>query len=161
MEEILIECSPGVSGDMLLGAFHDLGVPKKIIEKPLNCIGLGNLYDLHFIESKSCSIRGIKVEIDKIDQSNKRNWSSIRDLILNSTLEKNLQKRIYKVFESLAMAEGKVHGIDPEQVHFHEIGAIDSLVDIIGVCASIEYLKPQKVLFKLIMGNYQYHHLQS
>ena len=145
MEEILIECSPGVSGDMLLGAFHDLGVPKKIIEKPLNSIGLGNLYDLHFIESQSCSIRGIKVKIDKIDQSHKRNWSSIRDLILKSTLEKNLQKRIYKVFESLAIAEGKVHGIDPEQVHFHEIGAIDSLVDIIGVCASIEYLKPQKV----------------
>ena len=56
-----------------------------------------------------------------------------------------MQKRIYEVFESLAKAEGKVHGINPEDVHFHEIGAIDSLVDIIGVCASIEYLKPKKV----------------
>ena len=145
MEEILIECSPGVSGDMLLGAFHDLGVPKNIIEEALIGIGLENLYDLHFGESKSCSIRGIKVDIDKIDQSTKRDWSSIKDLILKGRLEKQLKKRIYEVFESLALAEGKVHGIDPEEVHFHEIGAIDSLIDIIGVCASIEYLKPKKV----------------
>ncbi len=145
MEEILIECSPGVSGDMLLGAFHDLGVPKNIIEKALACIGLENLYVLHFIESQSCSIRGIKVDIDKIEQNTKRDWRSIKDLISKSRLEKNLQQRIYEVFESLAIAEGKVHGIDPDKVHFHEIGAIDSLVDIIGVCASIEYLKPKKV----------------
>ena len=145
MEEILIECSPGVSGDMLLGAFYDLGVPKNIIEKTLACIGLENLYDLNFRESKSCSIRGIKVDIEKIDQSTKRDWSSIKELILKAPLEKKLQKRIYEVFESLALAEGRVHGINPEDVHFHEIGAIDSLVDIIGVCTSIEYLKPKTV----------------
>ena len=145
MEEILIECSPGVSGDMLLGAFYDLGVPKNIIEKTLASIGLENLYDLNFRESKSCSIRGIKVDIEKIDRSTKRDWSSIKELILKAPLEKKLQKRIYEVFESLALAEGRVHGINPEDVHFHEIGAIDSLVDIIGVCTSIEYLKPKTV----------------
>ena len=161
MEEILIECSPGVSGDMLLGAFHDLGVPKNIIEKTLACIGLKNLYNLHFRESQSRSIRGIKVDIDKIDQSTKRDWGSIKDLILKARLEKKLQKRIYEVFESLALAEGKVHGIDPEKVHFHEVGAIDSLVDIIGVCASIEYLKPNKVFCNeptLGRGFVQSHH---
>ena len=81
----------------------------------------------------------------KIDQSTKRDWRNIKDLISKAKLEKQLKKRIYQVFESLAIAEGKVHGIDPEKVHFHEIGAIDSLVDIIGVCTSIEYLKPKKV----------------
>jgi len=145
MEEILIECSPGVSGDMLLAAFYDLGVPKKVIEKTLSSLGLDSLYSLNFRESQNCSIRGIKVEVEKIDQSTKRNWSSIKELILKSKLEKLLKKRIYEVFESLAIAEGRVHGIDPEKVHFHEIGAIDSLVDIVGVCASIEYLKPKKV----------------
>ena len=145
MEEILIECSPGVSGDMLLGAFYDLGVPKNIIEKPLARIGLENLYNLNFKESKSCSIRGTKVEIGKIDQSTKRDWRNIKDLISKAQLEKQLKKRIYSVFESLALAEGIVHGIDSEKVHFHEIGAIDSLIDIVGVCASIEYLKPKRV----------------
>ncbi len=145
MEEILIECSPGVSGDMLLGAFYDLGVPKYEIEKTLACFGLENLYCLNFRESQNCSIRGIKVDVEKVDQSTKRDWKNIKDLILKAQLEEQLKKRIYEVFESLAIAEGIVHGINPEEVHFHEIGAIDSLVDIIGVCTSIEYLKPKKV----------------
>ncbi len=145
MEEILIECSPGVSGDMLLGAFYDLGVPKYEIEKTLSCFGLENFYYLNFRESQNCSIRGIKVDVEKFDQSTRRDWKSIKDLILKAQLEKKLKKRIYDVFESLALAEGRVHGINPEEVHFHEIGAIDSLVDIIGVCTSIEYLKPKNV----------------
>ena len=62
MEDIFIECSPGISGDMLLGAFYDLGVPKKVIEQPLIDLGLIDLYNLKFEESKSCSIRGIKAK---------------------------------------------------------------------------------------------------
>ena len=146
MEDIFIECSPGISGDMLLGAFYDLGVPKKVIEQPLIDLGLKELYKLEFEESKSSSIRGIKSKIENIDGSQiKRNWRSIKELILNGNLEDKLQQIIYEVFESLANAEGKVHGIKPEDVHFHEIGSIDSLVDIIGVCSAINYLKPRKV----------------
>ena len=146
MESIFIECSPGISGDMLLGAFYDLGVPKKVIEQPLIDIGLKHLYNLEFKESKSCSIRGIKAKVESINSSStKRNWRNIKELILNGNLEKNLQNIIYAVFESLANAEGKVHGINPEDVHFHEIGAIDSLVDIIGVSAAFNYLNPERV----------------
>ena len=146
MEDVLIECSPGISGDMLLGAFYDLGVPKKVIERPLIDLGLKDLYQLDFKESKSCSIRGIKAKVENIDCSPiKRTWRSIKELILNGHLEDKLKKIIYEVFESLAIAEGKVHGIKSEDVHFHEIGAIDSLVDIIGVCAALNYLNPNKV----------------
>ena len=145
MSEVLIECSPGVSGDMLLGAFYDLGVPKNAIEKPLSELGLENLYRLKFKETKSCSVRGINVEVEIIDQISKRNWQSIKKLIKNSNLEKKLQITIFKVFESLAIAEGKVHGINPEDVHFHEIGSIDSLVDIVGVCAALNYLNPKRI----------------
>ncbi|KGF91046.1 MULTISPECIES: nickel pincer cofactor biosynthesis protein LarC [Prochlorococcus] len=146
MEDILIECSPGISGDMLLGAFYDLGVPKKIIEKPLIDLGLKDLYNLEFKESKSCSIRGIKAKVENIDSCPiNRDWRSIKKLILNGHLEDNLQQIIYEVFESLASAEGKVHGIKPDHVHFHEIGAIDSLVDIIGVCAALNFLNPKRI----------------
>ncbi len=146
MEDVFIECSPGISGDMLLGAFYDLGVPKKVIEQPLVDLGLANLYSLEFKESKSFSIRGIKTKVQNIDcNSTKRNWKSIKELILNGNLEEKLKQRIYEVFESLASAEGKVHGIKSEDVHFHEIGAIDSLVDIIGVCAALNYLNPKRV----------------
>ena len=116
-----------------------------MIEKPLIDLGLENLYRLNFKESKSQSIRGIKVEVYKEDKVTKRNWKSIKELISCSNLEKKLQKKIYRVFESLAIAEGQVHGIKPEDVHFHEIGAIDSLIDIIGVCAAIHHLNPKKV----------------
>ena len=146
MEDILIECSPGISGDMLLGALYDLGVPTKVIEKPLIDLGLRGLYHLEFKESKSSSIRGIKLKVEKIDSSPlKRTWRSIKELILNGNLEDKLKQKIYEVFESLANAEGKVHGIKSEDVHFHEIGAIDSLVDIVGVCAAFNYLNPKKV----------------
>ena len=146
MEELLIDCSPGVSGDMLLGAFYDLGVPEKIIEQPLINLGLGNLYSLKFKESKSCSIRGVNVQVKNIGPNiKKRDWRSIKELFLNSNLENKLLKIIYEVFESLAIAESNVHGINPEDVHFHEIGAIDSLVDIVGVCAAFNYLNPKKV----------------
>ena len=71
MEDVLIECSPGISGDMLLGAFFDLGVPKKVIEQPLVDLGLRDKYNLEFQESKSFSIRGIKAQVKKRDYSKK------------------------------------------------------------------------------------------
>ena len=146
MNDVLIECSPGISGDMLLGAFYDLGVPKKVIEQPLINLGLKDQYNLDFNQSKSCSIRGINAKVENIDCGiKKRNWRCIKQLILNGNLEDKLQKLIFNVFESLANAEGKVHGINSEDVHFHEIGAIDSLVDIIGVCAALHYLNPKNV----------------
>jgi len=146
MEDVFIECSPGISGDMLLGAFYDLGVPKKVIEKPLIDLGFQDSYHLEFKESRSCSIRGVKAKVKNIDCSSiKRTWRSIKELILNGHLEDKLKKIIYEVFESLAIAEGKVHGIKSDEVHFHEIGAIDSLVDIIGVCAALNYLNPKRV----------------
>jgi len=162
MDDVLIECSPGSSGDMLLGAFYDLGVPKKVIEQPLIDLGLKDLYQLDFEESKSCSIRGIKAKVENIDCSPiKRTWRSIKELISNGNLEDNLKQIIYEVFESLASAEGKVHGIKSENVHFHEIGAIDSLVDIIGVCAALNYLNPKKVFCNepmLVIGFVQTEH---
>jgi len=146
MEDVLIECSPGISGDMLLGAFYDLGVPKQVIEQPLIDLGLKDLYHLEFKESKSSSIRGIRVKVENISRRPfKRTWRSIKELISNGNLEDKLKQKIYEVFESLANAEGKVHGIKSEDVHFHEIGAIDSLVDIVGVCAAFNYLNPKKV----------------
>ena len=93
MEDVLIECSPGISGDMLLAAFYDLGVPKKVIEQPLIVLGLKDLYYLDFKESKSCSIRGIKARVENVDRSpTKRTWKSIKELISNGKLEDKLKE---------------------------------------------------------------------
>ena len=145
MEDLLIECSPGISGDMLLAAFYDLGVPKEVIEKPLFDLGLSRSYLLSFNEGKSKSLRGIKTNVKILDNSQKRTWKDIKNLILKGNLAKSLEKNIIAVFSALAKAESSVHGIAPEDVYFHEIGSIDSLVDIFGVCAAINYLKPKKI----------------
>ena len=145
MNEILIECSPGISGDMLLAAFYDLGVPQNVLEKPLIKLGLKNYFSLSFNESKSYTLRGVKAKVDVLKNNKNKKWKDIKKLILNGFLDKDLESMIIKVFESLAIAEGKVHGVHPDDVHFHEIGSIDSLVDVIGVCSAIHYLKPKNV----------------
>ena len=145
MSEILIECSPGISGDMLLAAFYDLGVPQTVFEKPLIKLGLKNFFTLTFNESKSYTFRGVKAEVSVLRNNNKKKWKDIKKLILNGLLDKGLESMIIKVFELLAIAEGKVHGVGPDVVHFHEIGSTDSLVDVIGVCAAIHYLKPKNI----------------
>ena len=145
MNEILIECSPGISGDMLLAAFYDLGVPQTVFEKPLIKLGLRNFFSLSFNESKSKTLRGVKAEVNVLINNKKKKWIDIKKLIMSGSLDKELESMIIKVFESLAIAEGKVHGIHPDKVHFHEIGSTDSLVDIIGVCAGIHYLKPKNI----------------
>ena len=145
MDEILIECSPGISGDMLLAAFYDLGVPKNIFEKPLIKIGLESYFSLSFNESRSNSFRGMKAEINVFKDNKKKQWREIKKLILSGNFDKNLELMILNVFESLAIAEAQVHGVDPDDIHFHEIGSIDSLVDVIGVCAAINYLKPKNI----------------
>tara|TARA_Y100001970_G_scaffold200773_1_gene244238 strand:+ start:9454 stop:10686 length:1233 start_codon:yes stop_codon:yes gene_type:complete len=143
MEEYYIECSPGISGDMLLGALNDLGVPLDVIEEPLISLGLENFYNLSFNESKSLSIRGIQAKIEVLDNSHRRDWRSIKEFILKGSLKSELEKNIIGVFQTLAEAEAKVHGIDPDEVHFHEIGSIDSIIDIVGVCAGFHYLRPK------------------
>ncbi len=145
MDEILIECTPGISGDMLLAAFYDLGVPQSVFEKPLIKLGLKNFFSLSFHESKSYTLRGVKAEVNVLINNKKKKWKDIKQLILSAHLDKDLEIMIIKVFELLAIAEGKVHGHHPDEVHFHEIGNTDSLVDVIGVCAAIQYLKPQNI----------------
>jgi len=145
MDEIIIECSPGISGDMLMAALYDLGVPQDVFEKPFIKLGLKDFFSLSFYESQSCSLRGVKAEVNILKNNKEKKWKDIKKLILSGSLDRDLESMIIKVFELLAIAEGRVHGVPTDEVHFHEIGRIDSLVDIIGVCAAIYYLKPKNI----------------
>ncbi len=146
MKSLYIDCPNGMSGDMILAAFLDLGVPKEIIEAPLFKIGMKDSFSLTIEETKNYNFRGTKVSVHESEGNPKpRKWLDIQKLINNSLWEEDLRKKVFLVFESLARAEASVHGTDINLVHFHEIGAIDSLVDIIGVCACINYIKPSKI----------------
>ena len=145
MDDILIDCSPGISGDMLLAALYDLGVPQIVFEKPLFKLGLKNFFSLAFHESKTSSLRGVKAEVNVLIKNKKKKWKDIKKLILSGLLEKDLESMIINVFEALAIAEARVHDVPADEVHFHEIGNTDSIVDIVGVCAAIHYLKPKNI----------------
>ena len=132
MKSIFIDCSSGVSGDMLLGGFIDLGVPSNIINDPLKSLGLSDDYHFKYEEGKTINLRGIRVSIqDNYSTQKSRTWLEIRELITTSNLSIPLKESILKVFQLIAEVESFVHGISADKVHFHEIGCIDSLVDII------------------------------
>ena len=146
MSALVIDCPTGLAGDMLLSALLDLGVPELVIHEPLQALGLAKAYGLNIEESQSGGLRGLRLTVRNEDPSPPhRRWSDLRRLISEASLSASLKTRVLKVFQALADAEATVHGCAPDQVHFHEIGAIDSLVDVIGVCAGIEHLAPDLI----------------
>ena len=146
MSALVIDCPTGLAGDMLLSALLDLGVPESVVHEPLQALGLAKAYGLKVEESQSCGLRGLRLTVTS-EESNPphRRWSDLRQLISNASLSPSLKTKVLKVFQALADAEATVHGCPPDQVHFHEIGAIDSLVDVIGVCAGFENLSPDSI----------------
>lgn len=139
------DCFSGISGDMTLGAFTDLGVPVSYLKDSIR----ENLLDEFDISMERKSVNGIDVsDISVIydrDSKHKRNYGYIKDLIEKSTLSENVKENSLSMFREIALAESKIHGTDIEKTHFHEVGSVDAIVDIVGVCLCIDYLKISKV----------------
>ena len=141
-----IDCPTGVAGDMLLAALLDLGVPAAVIESALADLGLAGLYQLSSEERCSAGLRGLRITVTALEPDPPhRQWLDIRQRIEAATLNPALQQRVLAVFEALAQAEATVHGTSPDSVHFHEVGAIDALVDVVGVCAAMQHLAPARI----------------
>ena len=141
-----IDCPTGLAGDMLLAALLDLGVPLEVVKAPLAQLGLKDLVRLDVEETRSGGLRGRRLSVVGLEPDPPhRHWAEIRDRLQNSSLEPRLLQTVLAVFTALAEAEATVHGQTPESVHFHEVGAIDALVDVVGVCAAIHHLAPQRI----------------
>jgi len=153
MKILYYDCFAGISGDMNLGAMLDLGVDQKYLSKELGKLSVGS-YQLKVSTDKRGGITGTKVDVIVSSQRKKdlkhhhteRTFSDITKLIKISKLSGNVKKISLDIFTRLAMAEGKIHGQKIENVHFHEVGAIDSIVDIIGAAICLDYLKVDKVI---------------
>jgi len=136
----LVDCPTGLAGDMLLAALLDLGVPAAVVEAPLARLGLASHYRLRPEERRSGGLRGLHLGVEVLEQQpGHRPWGALRQLLV-SALEEPLAQRVLSVFALLAEAEAAVHGQPVDAVHFHEVGAIDSLVDVVGVCAGLLHL---------------------
>ena len=136
----LVDCPTGLAGDMLLAALFDLGLPEEAVDGPLAALGLGQAYRLQRVEALSCGLRGVRLRVELTEPSPPhRHWGDLRTQIAAAPLEPALQQRVLEVFTLLAEAEAAVHGCPPEAVHFHEVGAVDALVDVVGVCAGLQH----------------------
>ena len=134
----LLDAPTGLAGTMLLAALLDLGLPEAEIHHPLAALGLADAYRLELEERCSGGLRGLHLAVVSLEpQPPHRHWGELRGQLQAAPWEPALKQRVLEVFGLLAQAEAAVHGHSPEQVHFHEVGALDALVDVVGVCAGL------------------------
>jgi len=153
MKILYYDCFAGISGDMNLGAMLDLGVDQKYLLKELGNLPIDS-YKIKVYKDKRGGITGTKVDVivpfqkktsSRLTQK-KRTFRDITRMIKQSNLSANVKKISLDIFTCLARAEGKIHGHKIEDIHFHEVGAIDSIVDIVGAAICLDYLKVDKVI---------------
>ncbi|MBW3041514.1 nickel pincer cofactor biosynthesis protein LarC [Prochlorococcus marinus] len=148
MKSIFFDCSLGISGDMLASALFDLGVPESVFFDNLEKLKIDNNYKINFDVRDSFGIKGISCTKTKIEfKELSRSFTFIKNFILASSLNDFVKKKSIKVFEILAQAEAVVHGNQISDIHFHELGSIDSIIDIINVCSAMDFLKPENIYF--------------
>ena len=146
MKYIFIDCSLGISGDMLASALFHVGVPKSIFLNNLVNLKIDKNFNIDFIADYSQGIKGILCNKNYIKNvRSKRSLNEIKKILFDSSLNDFVISKVIKVFEILAEAESIVHGLKINDVHFHELGSIDSIIDIVNVCSAIDFLKPEKI----------------
>jgi uncharacterized protein (TIGR00299 family) protein len=147
MRELLyLEPIGGIAGDMFLAAAIDLGVPLRALEEALAPLSLpGWRFEVSRGERHSLAGTHLDVVLTAPDTAHDRPWSTIRAMIQESGLSLAVKTKALATFGALAEAEAHVHGTTVEQVHFHEVGAIDSIVDIVGAACVLELLGDPEV----------------
>jgi len=145
MKIAYIDCFSGISGDMFLGALLDLGLPRTVLKQGLAALPLAP-YKMVITSQQRMNITGRQVKVTVPTQKHHhRNSAEITRIITKSTLSKEVKDLSINVFQRLAAAEAKIHHKKISEVHFHEVGAIDSIIDIVGTAIGMAYLKFDEV----------------
>ncbi len=126
-----LDCTTGVSGDKLLGTLIDAGFDVAVLADALDSLGLGGVR-VTAIERLSDGVAAFGVSVEEKDAP-RRSWLELNDLLLGAHLPEQVRDGALHALGILAHAEAQVHGVEPEDVHFHEIGAADTIADILGV----------------------------
>ncbi|MGB9699010.1 MAG: nickel pincer cofactor biosynthesis protein LarC [Thermodesulfobacteriota bacterium] len=145
MKILYFDCFSGISGDMALSALLDLGLPEEKLREELAKLGVEN-YSLYVFPGQRQGIKALGVEVKVGPQKeDHRHFGDIRALIEKSSLSPEIKNLSLAIFQRVAEAEAKIHNQQIEEVHFHEVGAVDSIVDIVGVAIGIDFFRPDKI----------------
>lgn len=135
----------GISGDMTLSTLLNLGVPKEIFLEELGKLNLNDEFEIEINDKFENGIKGTNINVIVKEGHVHRNLIDIYDIIEQSSLNDKIKENAKKIFMEVAKAEAKVHGTTIDKIHFHEVGAIDSIVDIVGSCILIDLLCVDKI----------------
>lgn len=150
---IWVDASSGASGDMLLGALLGAGVPVEVLQTAVDAIAPEPVA-LRVEQVTRNGFAATRCHVDIADSVEHRTWRDIRDLLAGADLPEAVRDLATRAFERLAVAEATVHGGDPLDVHFHEVGALDAIADVVGVCAGFAHLaSPEVVVSPVAVGS--------
>ncbi len=136
-----LDCSAGASGDMLLGALVDAGAPLAELQSAVDAVGVEPVrLRAEPVERGGIGALRVHVDVDVTERATPRTWADVRGLLERAALSEAVRTTALGVFARLAAAEGAVHRVPPESVHFHEVGGLDAVADVVGAAAGVAAL---------------------
>ena len=158
--DLYFECKSGISGDMSVAALLDLGADREKLEKALNSMNLNDEFSYNISKVNINAIQASDFDVVLKEHTHHehehnhvhhhhehRNLEDVNKIIDKAQITENAKNLAKKIFKIVAQAEAKVHGKDITEVHFHEVGAIDSIVDIVSFSVLFDDLNPEKYIF--------------
>ena len=141
-----LDVSAGVAGDMLLAALLDLGADAAAVRGAVDAV-VPSAVALDVTTVRRAGLRATKVDVRLLDAAQPdRTWRDVDDLLAAAPLTPGVRDRARETFRALAVAEARAHGVGPDEVHFHEVGAWDSIADVVGTCAALAALDVGRVV---------------
>ncbi|WP_321389799.1 nickel pincer cofactor biosynthesis protein LarC [uncultured Desulfuromusa sp.] len=144
MKTLYLDAFSGISGDMVLGLLLDLGVEQQTLERELAKLPISG-YTLEVGREQRHGIEGTRLQVQCEETHHHRSWSTIDTMLSASELQTPVKQMSRNFFRRLGEAEAKVHGIDINRVHFHEVGAVDAIVDLVGAAIGLQLLGIDKI----------------
>jgi uncharacterized protein (TIGR00299 family) protein len=145
MKTAYFDCIAGASGDMLLGALIDAGLPAAALESELAKLHIHDFH-LHFSKVSKNGFGATKVDVHAHDHAPERHLREIREIVEKSHVSDKVKERAMRVFTRICEVEGGIHGMSVDEVHLHEVGGVDAIVDVVGVLAGMEMLGIERVV---------------
>jgi uncharacterized protein (TIGR00299 family) protein len=134
-----VDASSGASGDMLLGALVGAGVPVGVVAEAVEKVAPEHVAIVPERVTRN-GFAATRCHVEVADSVTHRTWADVRTLLAEAGLHEDVRVRAHDTFDRLAVAEAAVHGTDPDDVHFHEVGALDAIADVVGVSAGLVHL---------------------